>query len=138
MAQYKSSPVTVKRSVDEINNKFADLSVFQNAIDALPDDERAKIGDVSFDKTSISIKTPQVGEIRFQVKSNTPGQIVMEAVGSPVPLNLIVDLLAIDEASTQVTSSIDVEIPAMLRPLIGGTMQKAVDQFGSLFARLNA
>lgn len=138
MAQYKSTPVTVRRSVAEINDRFADLSSFQSAIDALPAEERAKIGDVRFDKTSIAIKQPQFGEIKFQVKTNNPGCIEMEAVGLPLPLNLIVDLLAVDVDTTQVTSSIDVEIPAMLRPLIGGTMQKAVDQFGSLIAKLNA
>ncbi|MGN0220214.1 MAG: hypothetical protein ACI4AX_08025, partial [Muribaculaceae bacterium] len=72
MAQYKSTPVTVRRSVAEINDRFADLSSFQSAIDALPAEERAKIGDVRFDKTSIAIKQPQFGEIKFQVKTNNP------------------------------------------------------------------
>lgn len=138
MAQYKSKPVTVGRPAGFISEKFSDLSSFGQVIDQLPEQERARIGEVSFDKDSITIDTRQVGSIRFQVVERTDERIVMKAVGSPVPLDLCVNLAAIDDNSTEIVTAIDVDIPAMLRPIIGGAMQKAVDGFGDLMAKLNS
>ena len=138
MAEYKSKAVTVARSAEYIADKFTDLSAFGNALDSLPESERAKIGDVKFDADSITIETKQVGTISFKVTERTPRKVVMNAVGSPVPLDLCVNLTPLGQESTEIVTSIDVEIPAMLRPLIGGAMQKAVDQFGNLMAKLNA
>ena len=41
------------------------------------------------------------------------------------------------EQSSTVTAEIDVEIPAMLRPLVGPQLQKAADQIGTLIGALN-
>ncbi len=37
---------------------------------------------------------------------------------------------------SEIYGEMDVEIPVMLRPLIGPTLQKAVDNFGNLFASM--
>lgn len=138
MAEYRSKAVTVGRSAQFIADKFADLSSFGTALESMPESERAKIGDVKFEKDSITIDTKQVGTISFKVTERSPKRVVMNAVGSPVPLDLCVNLTPLGDESTEIVTSIDVEIPAMLRPLIGGAMQKAVDQFGALMAKLNA
>ena len=51
-------------------------------------------------------------------------------------MKLEVGFLPVDDSSTEVTGSIDVDMPAMLRPIVGPTLQKAADQFGTLFAKL--
>lgn len=138
MAKYHSKAVVINRPAEAISEKFADLSAFAGSLDSMPEAERARIGDVSFEKDSITIDTKQVGVIRFKVTERTPQRVVMNAVGSPVPLDLIVNLSADGAERTEIVTEIDVEIPAMLRPMIGGAMQKAVDQFGELMAKLNA
>ena len=138
MAQYKSKAETVGRPADFISEKFSDLSSFGQALDSMSAADRAKVGDVKFEKDSITIDTKQVGTISFKVTERTPSRVVMNAVGSPVPLDLIVNLTPLDAEPTEIVTAIDVEIPAMLRPMIGGAMQKAVDQFGDLIAKLNA
>lgn len=138
MAKYTSAPVTVAKDAGTIADKFADLSVFESSLDELPESEREKIGDVSFSPDSITIKTPQVGDITMKVVERSTSKIVMQAVGSPVPLSLSVVLNPVGVDSTEITAVIEVEIPAMLRPLIGGAMQKAADQFGALMGKLNS
>lgn len=137
MAQYKSKPVTVNKAAQYIVDKFADLSSFGQALDSMPAVDRERVGDVKFEKDSITIDTKQVGQISFKVTERTPVKVTMCAVGSPVPLELSVNLKPLDAASTEIFTEIDVEIPAMLRPMVGGAMQKAADQFGDLMAKLN-
>lgn len=138
MAQYKSKTIIVNRSAEYIVDKFADLSAFGGALGNLPEAERQRIGDVNFDKDSIKIDTKQVGTIEFRVVSRSSDRVEMQAVGSPVPLSLIVRLHPAGDEQTEIETEIDVNIHPMLRPLVGGAMQKAVDQFGDLMARLNA
>ena len=77
-----------------------------------------------------------MGQIQFSITERSAERITMTAVGSPVPLTLSVLLKALSATSTELTTVIDVEIPAMLKPMIGGAMKKAADQFGMLMSNL--
>lgn len=136
MAKYSSKPVTVPVASQVIADKFSDLSRLEGALEQLPADQRAKIGDVSFSRDTLTIKTTQVGDIKFVVKECTPQRVVMGAEKSPVPLDMRVDLKPQSADSTEFTTSIEVDIPMMLKPMLGGPMQKAVDQFSDLLVKL--
>lgn len=138
MATYSSKPVTVNRPAGEIFERFSDLSNMEAQLKNLPDDQRTKIGDVRFETDSIAINTPQVGEIKFQVTERVPtSKIVFGSPSSPVPLSMTLMLNPLSDTSTEVVTSIDVEIPMMLRPLIGGKLQEAADQFSKLMSQLS-
>lgn len=137
MATFHGKAVTVPVPVNELFAKFDDLSKLQDIIEQLPDEAKAKIGDVKFEKESIAIQTQQVGEIKFVVKERVePNKIVFGTASSPVPLTLTALLTPVGDNATEVSAQTDVEIPAMLKPLIGGTMQKATDQFSQLIGQL--
>ncbi|MCH5247232.1 MAG: hypothetical protein J1E99_03645 [Muribaculaceae bacterium] len=137
MAKYTSTPVTVPANVNSLFEKFEDLTALQSLLDRMPEDLKQKVGDVTFEKDSISIQTSQVGEIKFVVKERVkPDKIVFGTESSPVPLTLTAKLTPTGENSTEVLAETDVEIPAMLKPLVGPAMQKATDQFGQLIGQL--
>jgi len=136
MAQFSSKPVLVARPVDALTEKFSDFTVLRHALDQMPAEERAKVGDVDFTADSIKINTPQVGQITLRATERSTDGVKLQAEGAPVAMGLIIAFKAIDSGHTEVSGTIDVDIPAMLRPLVGPTMQKAADQFGGLFARL--
>ena len=125
MAKYTSKPTVVNRPAEELAAKFSDFRTLQAGLDELPEEQRA-----------IKINTPQVGEIALRATERTAGRVVLEAEKSPVPMKLIVSFKPVDAESTEVEGAIDVDIPMMLRPMIGPTLQKAADQFGTLFANL--
>lgn len=107
-------------------------------LDAMPADQRAKVGDIALTSDSIIMKTPQVGDITLKVTERTPEKICLSAVGSPVPMNLAVNIKPLAENQSELSASMDVDIPLFLRPMIGGTLQKAVDQFGDFMKRIMA
>ena len=136
MSKYTSKPALVNRPAEELSAKFGDFRQLQQALDNLDAEQKAKVGDVAFTEDSIKISTPQVGDIVLKAVERTASRIRLEAQHSPVPMNLVVDFNAVSPESTEVTGTIDVDLPMMLRPLVGPTLQKAADQFGSLFASL--
>lgn len=112
--------------------------MFQQRINEIPEEARAKMGDVTFEADAICINTPQVGQLKFKVTERVaPGHIVFSAVGSPIPLSMAIDINALSDTSSEVVTAIEVEIPAMLRPLIGSKMQEAADKFGEMIGQLN-
>ena len=138
MATYKSTPQTINRPQEELFDRFSDLSHLQQALDTLTPEQRAQVGDVEFTADTIKIVTPQVGAIEFNVqKRERPSHIVFGTASSPVPLTMTMDIKAVSDTASEVETLINVDIPAMLRPLIGPQLQKAADKFGELIAGLS-
>lgn len=135
MATYTSKPVAVSLTPEQLVEKFSDFSNMQSRMEALPKEQRDQIGDVTFTKDTIEISTPQVGKIIMRAIERTDHSVVMQAESSPVPMKIDIRFRP-DATGAEVTSAMDVDIPVMLRPLVGPALQKAVDQFGTLFAKL--
>ena len=96
MSTFSGQPVTIDRPAAEIASRFDDLSVMQSSLDNLSAEDRAKVGEVKFEKDNIYIQTNQVGQIQFSITERSAERITMTAVGSPVPLTLSVLLLSLD------------------------------------------
>ncbi|MBQ7851906.1 MAG: hypothetical protein IJ342_03390 [Muribaculaceae bacterium] len=132
MAKYSSKPARVSASVGDVYNRITNIESFQARIDSIPEEQRKMIGDVRFSHDSIILVTPQVGELQFDVVERKENErMVLSAAKSPIPLTLAVNLKGV-ENDTEVASVIDVEIPAMLRPMIGGKLQEAAEKFNEL------
>lgn len=136
MATYTSKPAVVVMPCAELASKFSDFRALQSRLDEMPADERSRVGDVSFTEDSILITTPQVGAITLRATERTSDRVVMQAEGSPVPMGITIELSPVSDMETEVVGKMEVEIPVMLKPLVGPALQKAVDQFGEIFARL--
>ncbi len=136
MARYTSKAVTIPMPVADLAAKFSDFRDLQTRLDELPEEQRARVGQVSFSQDTITITTPQVGAIELRAVERTPDHVYLQAEKSPVPMRLEINFAPKDADHTEVSGAIDVEIPMMLKPMIGPTLQKAADQFGSLFASL--
>ncbi|MDE5744958.1 MAG: hypothetical protein K2H84_04770 [Paramuribaculum sp.] len=133
MATYSSKPATIGKPIEEVYERISNIGAYQQKLDSLPSEVKEKIGDVRFEDDAIVITAAPVGEIRFAVKERvSPSKVTLAAEQSPVPLKLSVKLEPEGDSSTKATSVIDVEIPAMLKPMIGGKMQEAADKFGEL------
>jgi hypothetical protein len=138
MATYKSKPARINRSANDLYSRFSDMTRLQSALDQLPEEQRKQVGDVVFTADSLKIVTPQVGEIAFVIKERIePSKIVFGTASSPVPLTMEVDFNAVSETETDVVTRIDVEIPAIVRPMVGPQLQKAADKFGELISGLS-
>ena len=133
MATYKSKQVTISHPIEEVYERISNIGAYQQKLDSLPAEVKDKLGDVRFEPDAIVITAAQIGEIRFAVKERIkPSSVKLSAEQSPVPLTLSVNLTPDSDSSTNAVSQIDVEIPAMLKPMVGGKMQEAADKFGEL------
>lgn len=135
MAKYSGKAVMVNQPINDIYNRISNLSSFQQWLDELPEEMRDKLGDVRFTDDRLIINAPAVGEITFVMAERVaPTLLRMTAENSPVPFNIVMNFIEKSPESTEVRTDLDVEIPAMLRPLVGGKMQEAADKFSEMFS----
>ncbi len=135
MATYKGKTVSVNASAEAVAAKFADLSVLEKSLDNVPESMRQQIGDAKFERDAIVIANPQVGQLKFEVVERTES-LVKFASTSLLPMTMSVHMTATSETTCDVSTTIELDIPMMLKPLIGPQIQKAADQFGVMMANI--
>lgn len=135
MSKYTGKTFTITRPAEEIADKFRDLTALQAVIDKLPEEERAKVQGVTFTADTVSVQTPQLGQVSFTVVERTPSKVVMKGQGVPVPVSLEVALAPKAADSTDATCSIDIELPMMLRSFVGPQLNKAVGMLSDMMQK---
>lgn len=137
MAKYSSQPVTINGSQADVYNKISNLGAYQELLDKMPDDLRQKAGDVRFTDDAIIINANPVGEIRLEIiDRHEPDLIKLKASNAPVPMFLSLELDKETNSTTKLVSVIEVDVPAILKPMIGPKMQEAANQMATLVGRL--
>lgn len=132
MTKYTGKTSVVNLPAAEISDKFADMSTFNDKLAGMPEDVRKHMGDLTFTRDSVCMDTKQAGKVVFKVTERDDRHIVL-ACSFPLPISLTINLspVADDAAKTEVSTDVDIEIPAMLRPIIGPQMQKVADHFST-------
>lgn len=140
MAKYTGKPHRVALPANDIFDRLSNLAELKTRMESMPDDLKAKMGTVNFpDENTMAFTAPGVGEMKFRiVERNRPSSVRFLADTGVVPINVTVNLTEAGADATDISASIEADIPAMLRPLIGGKMQEAADKFGEMFGQLNA
>lgn len=132
MTSYSSKPVEVNLDAAGVYDRISNIGSYESRLNELPEDVRAKLGDVHFTDNSILIGSP-MGQITLLVTERIPAKrIALTAQNAPVPMVLSVNMESKSDTVTEVVTSIDVEMPAMLKPLVGPKLQEAADKFGDM------
>lgn len=143
MATYKSDEVKLNSPAEAVFAKLSNLTGLRELLDRLPADRipeenRAMFDGLQITSDSITIPGGPVGSITLQMsRLEEPSLIELQGVGTPVPLSLALHIKPLAADSCEARAEINLEIPAMLKPMISGPMQKAVGQFAHVLSALN-
>lgn len=82
-----------------------------------------------------------LGQITLRVSERVPDKrIALQAENAPVPMFMAINLEAKAPELTEVQTAIDVDIPAMLKPMIGPKIEpmlkQSVEKFGEMIANI--
>lgn len=140
MESYKSEKSVINYGIDVIYSKLSDPRIFKahldENMDRLPSDAREHLEKVKFEDDGISIESP-MGALKLSVaESVEPTMVKYSALQSPVPFGLTVNLEAIDENHTQSVTELNIELPMMLRAMVGSKLKDGAKQLGEVIAKL--
>lgn len=140
METYKSEKVIIDHNIDVVYSKLSDPRVFKehidNNLDRLPEEAREHLQSVKFEDDGISVDSP-MGALKLSVsESVAPSMVKYTAQSSPVPFGLTINLQAIDESHTESITEINIELPFMLKAMVGSKLTDGAKKLGELIAKL--
>lgn len=142
MATYQSEKVSIAASASDVFNKLSNLENLGNLIGRVPEteipaDQRAMLEQLKVTKDSITFPGGPAGNITLCLtEASAPNLIRMEGEGTPVPMSLEMHIAPLTPDTCETFVQIDLQIPAMLKPMVSGPMQKMANQFAQMLRQM--
>ena len=134
MSKYESTVKTVPYPQENVYRLISDLSNLERIRDRVPSD---KIQEFSFDTDTVSVSVPPVGQITMRiVERDEPKCVKFESEQSPMPFNLWIQVLAVDEQTSKMKVTVKADIPFMLQAMVSGLLQDGVEKVADALARI--
>lgn len=138
MAIYNSDKVSLPYSAESVFAKLSNPGNLKNLLEnvpeeRIPDDKKDLLESIVITSDSITVPGGPVGNLTFRVtEKKEPTLVKLEAENSPVPLALSLHIDPVGADKCEASVKIDIALPAMLKPMVSGPLQKMVDQFGDV------
>lgn len=142
MATYKSDKINLAYPATAVYDKLSNLEGLAGLLknvpaDRIPDDKKEMLDRVKITGDTISFPGGPIGDITLKVtERKSPELVRLEGVGTPVPLSLELHVFPLSAETCEAYVEIDVQIPAMLKPMVNGPLQQMADQFGVMLRQL--
>lgn len=143
MATYKSDPTLIHASAEKVFGKLRNIEGLRDILanlpaDRIPEDKRQIFENMTFTPDSITIPGGPVGSLTLkQTRLEEPRLIELSGVGAPVPLSLALHIEPKDEENCSAHVAVNLEIPAIMKPMVAGPMNQMVSQFSQVLSALS-
>lgn len=126
MTSFESKVKQIPYPQEAVFRKISDLNNLERIRDRIPGD---KIQDFSFDSDSVTANVPLVGTVSVHiVEREEPECVKFEAAQSPIPFNVWIQVLPVDDNTSKVKVTMKADIPFMLAGMVSGPLQEGVDK----------
>jgi len=134
MAKYESSVKQVPYPQQAVYRNISDLNNLERVRHLVPED---KINSFSFDRDTVSVDVPPVGQITLRiVDRDEPKCVKFETEQSPIPFHLWIQVLPTGDASSKIKVTVDADIPFMLKAMVSGPLQDGVEKVADALAMI--
>lgn len=134
MSTFESSVKVVPYAQERVYNTISDLNNLSRLRDSLPGDS---IQEFTFDSDTVAVSVPPVGQISLRiVEREAPKCIKFETANSPMPFNLWIQLLPVDDQTSKMKVTVKADIPLMLKAMVSGPLQDGVEKVAEALARI--
>ena len=121
-------------SQEAVYRNISDLRNLEKVRDRVPAD---KVKDFSFDADTISINVPPVGELKLRVvEREEPKCVKFETAQSPLPFNVWVQMLPVDEQSSKMKVTVKAELNPFIKGMVSGPLQDGVEKIADALAKI--
>ena len=131
-SKFESSVKQVPYPQQAVYNNISDLRNLEKVRDRVPAD---KVKDFSFDQDTLSINVAPVGELTLRIcDREEPKCIKFETVQSPVPFNVWVQILPVDENSSKMKVTVKAELNPFIKSMVEKPLQEGVEKIADALA----
>ena len=126
MSQYESSVKLIPYSQEKVYAKLEDLNNLEQIKGRIPED---KIKDFTYNRDEATVEIPKLGKVTIRVvEREEPKCIKFEAVGSPVPANLWIQVIPNGPEASKMRVVAKIEVNFMLRSMIEKPVKEGLEK----------
>ena len=134
MTKFESSIKQIPYPVEAVYRNISDLSNLERVRDRIPQD---KLQDFQFDSDSVQVSVSPVGTIKLRICDREENKCVkFETEQSPMPFNLWIQVLPVDDASSKMKVTVKADIPFMLKGMVSGPLQDGVEKIADALSQI--
>lgn len=134
MSRFESSIRQIPYSQESVYRNISDLSNLERVRDRVPED---KVKDFSFDRDTVSVDVSPVGTISLRIiDREEPKCVKFESEQSPFSFKLWIQVLPVSETTSKMKLTIDADIPFMLKGMVSGPLQDALEKMADAMAMI--
>jgi len=135
MNQFESQVVSIPYSQQRVYDMLSDLSHLENVKNRIPKD---KVGELKFDRDTVSVNVAPVGEIAFKVvEREEPKCVKLEATTSPIPLTLWIQMLPTAEEASKMKLTLRTELNPFIKGMVQKPLQEGLEKMAEMLASIS-
>ena len=132
MTQYESSVKQIPYSQERVYAKLEDLNNLEALQGRLPED---KVKEFTFDHDQATVDIPPIGKVTIRVvEREVPKCIKFEAVGSPIPVNMWIQIIPDGNEASKMRVVAKAEVNFMLRGMIEKPLKEGLEKIADTLA----
>ena len=126
MSQYESSVKCIPYSQERVYAKLEDLNNLESIKDRVPQD---KVKEFTYNRDEVTVNVPPLGNVTIRVvEREEPKCIKFEAVGSPLPINLWIQIIPDGDEAAKMRVVAKAEINFMLRSMVEKPLKEGIEK----------
>ena len=134
-SKFESSVKLVPYPQQAVYNNISDLTNLEKVRDRVPED---KINDFSFDQDTVSLNVQPVGELKLRIcDREEPKCVKFETVESPVPFNVWVQVLPVDENNSKMKVTVKAELNPFIKKMVEKPLQDGVEKIADALSQVH-
>lgn len=135
MTSFESSVKHVPYPQLDVYRNISDLNNLERVRDRVPED---KIKSFSFDSDSVTVDVPTVGAITMRiVDREEPKCVKFETAQSPIPFNLWIQVLPVDEQNSKMKLTLKAELNPFIKGMVEKPLQDGIEKIADALAQVH-
>ena len=134
MSQYESSVKNIPYPQERVYSKLEDLNNLEALKDKLPED---KVKELTFSRDEATVNVPPIGNVTIRVvEREEPKCIKFEGVGSPLPVNLWIQIIPDGDAASKLRVVMRTELNFMIRPMVEEPLKDGLEKMAQVLSSI--
>jgi hypothetical protein len=133
-SKFESNVKFVPYSQQAVFDNISDLRNLEKVRDRVPED---KVNDFTFDQDTVSLNVAPVGELKLRIcEREEPKCVKYETVQSPVPFNVWIQVLPVDEENAKMKVTLKAELNPFIKGMVEKPLQDGVEKIADALAQI--
>ena len=133
-SKFESSIKLVPYPQQAVYNNISDLRNLEKVKDRVPED---KVNEFTFDEDTVGLSVAPVGELKLRIcDREEPKCVKFETVESPVPFNVWIQVLPVDEQNSKMKVTVKADLNPFIRSMVENPLQEAVEKIADALAQV--